>query len=85
MLSHFSDLTEDLPTNLRDMLKKNDESAYKILHNIIPTKFKVTDTIFMEDGGNKTSNNEMFMEKFKKYLSSHHIMAFSFVRHPFER
>ena len=67
------------------MLKKNDESAYKILHNIIPTKFKVTDTIFMEDEGNKTSNNEMFTETFKEFLSAHRIMAFSFVRHPFER
>ena len=71
--------------NLRDMLKKNDESAYKILHNVIPTKFKVTDTIFFEDGGDNTSNNEMFIETFKEFLSSHRIMAFSFVRHPFER
>ena len=67
------------------MLKKNDESAYKILHNIIPTKFKVTDTIFMEDRDNKTLNNEIFIEKFKEFLSAHRIMAFSFVRHPFER
>ena len=67
------------------MLKKNDESSYKILHNIIPTKFKVTDTSFMEDRDNKSSNNEMFIETFKEFLSAHRIMAFSFVRHPFER
>ena len=83
MLYHFGDLTDDIPSDVRELLQQTDKLAQRILHDIIPGKFKVPiDLITVK---NITKDKDTFLQKFKLFLKMNEVLSFSFVRHPFER
>ena len=83
MLYHFGDLTDDIPSDVRELLKQNDKRAHRKLHDIIPGKFKVP--IDLNTDKNIPTNNKSFLQIFKLFLKMNDVLSFSFVRHPFER
>ena len=83
MLYHFVDLTDDIPSDVRDSLKQNDRRAHRKLHDIVPGKFKVHSSLATDN--NKTTNKETFLQIYKEFLKMNKFLSFSFVRHPFER
>ena len=83
MLYHFVNLTDDIPSDVRDSLKQNDRRAHRQLHDIVPGKFKVP--IDLATDNNITTNKKTFLEMFKLFLKMNEVLSFSFVRHPFER
>ena len=83
MLYHFSDLTDDIPSDVRELLKQNDQPAHHKLHDIIPGKFKVPSDLIKQN--NTTTNKNSFLELFNRFLKINDLLSFSFVRHPFQR
>ena len=83
MLYHFGDLTDDIPSDVRELLKQNDKRAHRKLHDIIPGKFKVPTDLNTDK--NISTNNKSFLQIFKLFLKMNDVLSFSFVRHPFER